>query len=277
MDRAERQQRIIEYLKIRPLNRGQVETELLKVPNRDAVTIPEPRRIVLRKSLQEQEVNLLPIVIRRIEPDEEEREYEVVFGEDWVILAEELNIERMWALVFDLTDEQVEVARAEMAELHRGEVVDDVSIPAVPAPSGLTLTQVDALLHQRLEQHDKALRDEIGELTQIVKSLAGSSFAGSTKPLSGSSESLTEAFASLARQVEAGLAAGNLSVNLSITTISKVEPPGIKEYRELFDVMTVASLKSYASKHGIGLAGAKKKAEILERMIEWCQQSIGSQ
>lgn len=131
MDRADRQNRIIEYLKIKPSSSGEVATELLRPwPNLNRTLSPE-RYDALKQSLTQQGSNLIPLLIRRAKPDDQGREYEVIYGEDWWQVATELGIDRLWVWVFDLDDPQAAIARAEMQRLAQ---LDPQPVPPSPTP-----------------------------------------------------------------------------------------------------------------------------------------------
>ena len=117
MNQSERRNRIIEYLRIKPISHGQIYTFQLAVPESQIVEIPVERRENLRRSLTEQGSNLIPLIVRRTEDYSEEEEYEVVYGVDWCLVAKELDIEKLWVWVFDMTDEQAVAAKAEMEQL----------------------------------------------------------------------------------------------------------------------------------------------------------------
>ncbi len=114
-----RQETIIHYLRVKPSNHGEVETVLLKIPEREKIKgkISADERKLIEETFKEQGTNLIPIIVRRIEPDEEENEYEVVYGQKWCIIADELGIDRLWTWVFDLDDDQVPLIQEKMAAL----------------------------------------------------------------------------------------------------------------------------------------------------------------
>lgn len=113
------QEKIIHYLRVKPSNHGEVERVLLAIPNKEKVKseISQQERELIEETFKEQGTNLIPIIVRRIEPDEEEHEYEVVYGQKWCIIAEELEIDRLWTWVFDLKDDQVPLIQEKMADL----------------------------------------------------------------------------------------------------------------------------------------------------------------
>ncbi|MFW6296437.1 MAG: hypothetical protein ACOC04_04535 [Halothece sp.] len=113
------QETIINYLRVKPSNHGEVETVLLAVPDKETVKseISPDERKLIEQTFKEQGTNLIPIIVRRIEPDEEEHEYEVVYGQKWCIIAEELGIDRLWTWVFDLENDEVPLIQQKMAAL----------------------------------------------------------------------------------------------------------------------------------------------------------------
>ena len=117
MDQLERQKRIVEYLRIKPINHGQIHISQIVVPEHQIGEISQERREKLKQSLIEQGSNLIPLIVRRLEVDDDLQNYEVVYGADWCLVSQELNIERLWVWVFDLTDQQAAAAKAQMEDL----------------------------------------------------------------------------------------------------------------------------------------------------------------
>lgn len=114
-DYHERRRLIRESLKIQPLSHGQVYTYTVGVRSQPEIS-PE-RYAELRWSLENHKSNLIPIVVRRTDSLGDEKEYEAIYGADWVQVAEEMGIEMLWAWVFDLSDEEVKATQAEFAML----------------------------------------------------------------------------------------------------------------------------------------------------------------
>ncbi len=114
-DYHERRRLIRESLKIQPLSHGQVYTYTVGVRSQPEIS-PE-RYAELRWSLENHKSNLIPIVVRRTDSLGDEKEYEAIYGADWVKVAEEMGIEMLWAWVFDLSDEEVKATQAEFAML----------------------------------------------------------------------------------------------------------------------------------------------------------------
>jgi hypothetical protein len=117
MDASERRELIRNSLRIEPIIHGQVYTFQIAVPEFQNPEISSERYRLLKESLDERKSNLIPLIVRRTQKYSEEEEYEVVYGADWCVVAKELEIERLWAWVFDLTDEQAAAAKEEMEKL----------------------------------------------------------------------------------------------------------------------------------------------------------------
>ncbi|MFK0731575.1 MAG: ParB N-terminal domain-containing protein, partial [Gloeotrichia echinulata HAB0833] len=117
MNAAERRDRIVEYLRIKPISHGQIYTFQIAIPESEVVELPFEKREQLKMSLTQQGTNLIPLIVRRTEAYSEEEEYEVVYGADWCLVAKELDIEKLWVWVFNLTDEQAAAAKQEMQQL----------------------------------------------------------------------------------------------------------------------------------------------------------------
>jgi DNA uptake protein ComE-like DNA-binding protein len=117
MNSTERRARIRANLGIEPISHGQVYTYQIAIPPSEQQDIPLERHQQIEDSLTQHKSNLIPLIVRRTEAYSEEEEYELVHGADWCIVAKELNIEKLWVWVFDMTDEQAIAAKAEMQDL----------------------------------------------------------------------------------------------------------------------------------------------------------------
>jgi len=99
---AERQ-KIIEYLKIKPIHHGQLEVHQIYVPPEQQLEPPPSHREIIDYF----QANLHPIVVRRTQQYGEDQEYELVYGADWYQAVKLAGLQRVWVWVFDLTDDQV--------------------------------------------------------------------------------------------------------------------------------------------------------------------------
>ena len=118
MSQEIRRELISRNLGIKPISHGQVYTFQVVLPDSRKRAISLEQRQAIEKSLIAHQTNLVSLVIRRTNAyDDEDIEYELVHGADWLQLAQELDLEKVWAWVFDMTDEQMTTAIAEMESL----------------------------------------------------------------------------------------------------------------------------------------------------------------
>ncbi len=117
MEKTEWRKLIAQHLKVKPLHHGQVFTEEIAISISQNQVISKERKEDLTRSLQQYNSNLIPLILRRSDQYGENFEYEVIYGADWCIIAQELNIEKLWAWVFDLNEDQALAIQAEMEEL----------------------------------------------------------------------------------------------------------------------------------------------------------------
>ena len=171
MDRSDSQSRIIEYLPIEPIS--QIYTFQIAIPESQPGEIPQERREALRRSLIEQSSNLMPLLVRRTEAYSNEEEYEVVYGADWCIVAKELGIEQVWAWVFEMTDEEAAVAKAQMEQLATAPTEETVQIKS-------WLQQIEVSFQEQVESLTKKIEQSVKKnedyLKKQVKALTEQNF-----------------------------------------------------------------------------------------------------
>jgi hypothetical protein len=143
MDISERRARIRANLGIEPISHGQVYTFQIAIPESEQQNISLERRHLIEETLTQHKTNLIPLIVRRTEAYNEEEEYEVVYGADWCLVAKELEIEKLWVWVFDMTDEQAAVAKEEMQQL--------VGSSSSAEQSGDEETDIGSLVEQKLK------------------------------------------------------------------------------------------------------------------------------
>jgi hypothetical protein len=206
MDYTKRQQQIRDRLRPKPIHHGQLEAFLIAVPDLKLEDIPVDRKQFLKDSLEQEGSNLIPLIVRRTEAYEEE-EYEVVYGADWCLVAKEIDLERVWVWVFDLTDEQAIATRQEMELLtnsvptspnHDGQFEDsirqiNVSLQKVIKVPELMRESIPALVKDKIEiamqELKQTLTQEIMQelmpvLAQFKQSLLESGQAGGNATVS---------------------------------------------------------------------------------------------
>lgn len=172
VDYQERRRLIRESLKIQPLSHGQIYTYTVGMRSQPEIS-PE-RCEELRWSLENHKSNLIPIVVRRTENLGDDKEYEVIYGADWVKVAEDVGIETLWAWVFDLTDEEAIATRDEMAMVLDTPAASQKTIGESDRPSPpFSLADISRLLDHKLDSKLTQLS------TQLVTELVPESVANS--------------------------------------------------------------------------------------------------
>ncbi|MDZ8134945.1 MAG: Rho termination factor N-terminal domain-containing protein [Nostoc sp. DedQUE04] len=172
MNSAERRDRIVEYLRIKSISHGQVYTFQIAVPESETVEVPFEKREYLRNSLTQQGTNLIPLIVRRTEAYSEEEEYEVVYGADWCLVAKELDIEKLWVWVFDMTDVQAAAAKEEMQQLLSFSDSSDSIAVVLPSVSEDTESTTKILKQlNKLFLEVETLNKKIEQLSTSVKKL----------------------------------------------------------------------------------------------------------
>ncbi|QYO62330.1 Rho termination factor N-terminal domain-containing protein [Leptolyngbya sp. 7M] len=170
MDQLERQKRIVEYLKVKPISHGQVYTFQIAIPETESLEISPDRFEALSNSFKQQNTNLIPVIVRRTDAYSEEEDYEVVYGVDWCLVARELEIEKLWVWVFDMTDEEVVLAKQEIEQLlGRAETpVPDI----VKQVETLLKRHVENSLEKKLKHYSDSIKETINEIQENVNSLS---------------------------------------------------------------------------------------------------------
>jgi len=162
MDYLERTNRIVEYLKIKPISHGQVDIRQIAIPESIAKEVSPGRDEELSLSLTERGSNLVPLILRRTEAYSEIEDYEVVYGADWYLVAKKLGIKTLWAWVFNLTDEQAAATKAEMERLagSKSETVTDENLVNL---IGKKLDAIQQETHQRNQEEFEKLQNSFQE------------------------------------------------------------------------------------------------------------------
>ena len=166
MDQKLRRELIGRNLGIKPINHGLVYTFQVAIPEGRQQTLSMERRQALGSSLLTQGSNLVSIVIRRTEAyDDEDIEYELVHGADWLQVAQELDIEKVWAWVFDLTDEQAIATAEEMKQLSG--IGENRGKPEVTSES--PATDIADLIEHKLQLSATSTRAAMTHTLQDIK------------------------------------------------------------------------------------------------------------
>jgi len=163
MDQDTRRELISKNLGIKPISHGQVYTFQIALPDSRKKIIPLEKRQVIEQSLLSHQSNLVSLVLRRTDAYDDDIEYELVYGADWLQIAQELEIEKVWAWVFDLTDEQMGTAILEMDALMQG---SQTPSSVKPVPDGAD-RNISDLIDRKLQL-----------ATETIKNLTTSLLAG---------------------------------------------------------------------------------------------------
>lgn len=249
MNSSERNARIIESLRIKPITHGQVHTFQIAIPESENQTILFERHQVLEESLTNHKSNLVPLIVRKTEAYSEEEEYEVVYGTDWCLVAKELDIEKLWVWVFDMTDEQAAAAKMEMEQLLGSS--DPLTLDTPPAFN--ETQQIKSLL----QQFEKSLQQKLEDVNNKIAQTS----TNSTTNTSNNSEDI-------------GI--GGLSEQLEKLIEKKLEPM-VKQIKEMdlklnkfgYYAMTVAQLKAIVKERQLeGRSKMTTKDKLVTSIIE---------
>lgn len=295
-DYQERRQRIRENLKIQSISHGQVHTCLIGMA--EPPQISDDRRDELGWSLQNHQSNLIPIVVRRTDRFGDEIEYEVIHGAEWVVVAEALGIEMLWAWVFDLNDAEVAATREELAIL-LDTPINDHPLPdrpseqsPSPAPFNVSREELVQLFDERLDRyltrqgtvstaapvaesmnhsdHHSELVNQVQALTQKVEDLSDR-VSRPVEPASGSIESVQKVLESLERSVSEICKSIVPGSTITITIKPPVsEQKAQEKSTDPYKSMKLDQLKNLAAQHGIAVPEKPKptKASISKLLMD---------
>lgn len=164
-----RRELIAKNLGIKPINHGQVYSFQIALPDSRKQEISLVKRQAIENSLLEHQSNLVSLIIRRTEAyADDDIEYELVYGAAWLQIAQELEIEKIWAWVFDMTDEQAIATVTEMNALigntqHTSES-GETSDPIANADSNIGL-----LIEQKLQYAVNSIKNSIAPILNEMR------------------------------------------------------------------------------------------------------------
>jgi hypothetical protein len=179
-----RRELISRNLGIIPINHGQVYTFQIALPASDQQEIPLERFQAIESSLLHHKSNLVSLILRRTKDEaDDEIEYEVVHGADWLQVAKALDIEKLWAWVFDMTQEQALAAKAEFSELFNTAIPSATAVPDL-GDSGnleqlidrklqLATNSIKQVLASSLEQLQATVDEKLKAIQYRLDPLAG--------------------------------------------------------------------------------------------------------
>ncbi|MEH2267844.1 MAG: Rho termination factor N-terminal domain-containing protein [Nostoc sp.] len=249
MNSAERRNRIVEYLRIKSISHGQVYTFQIAIPESETVEVPFEKSEYLRNSLTQQGTNLIPLIVRRTEAYSEEEEYEVVYGADWCLIAKELDIEKLWVWVFDMTDEQAAAAKEEMQQLLGFSDSIPVVFPSVSEETESTKKILKQLNKLFLEV--ETLNKKIEQITTSIQKLEDSP----SKQVNIDDRLSQRVADAVKGVVEEIFSKQKVEISQPINSLD----PQLKDYES----MTSSQLKGIASKRNIKGRSNMKKSELI--------------
>jgi hypothetical protein len=157
---------ISENLIITPISHGQVHTFQIALPTNKKQVIPLEQRQAIEKSLLAHKTNLISLIIRRTKAyNDEDIGYELVYGADWLQIAQELGIEKVWAWVFDMTDEQADAAITDMEAITGSDGVK----PPPPTPPDTLDRDIAALIDRKLQLATESIKNSITSILNGIK------------------------------------------------------------------------------------------------------------
>ncbi|MBI4783470.1 MAG: hypothetical protein HY785_19445 [Oscillatoriophycideae cyanobacterium NC_groundwater_1537_Pr4_S-0.65um_50_18] len=156
MSQEIRRELISRNLGIIPINHGKVYAFQIALPDSEKQELSLERSQAIESSLLQHQSNLVSLILRRTESYGDDIEYELVYGAEWLQVAQQLDIEMLWAWVFDMTDEQALAAKSEFSQLFGSSIY---------APTGTEQSSGDsANLEQMLDRKLQATADSIKQV-----------------------------------------------------------------------------------------------------------------
>ncbi|MBD3880626.1 hypothetical protein IFO70_02545 [Phormidium tenue FACHB-886] len=161
-----RRELISRNLGIKPINHGQIHTFQIALPDSRKQAISLEQRQAIEKSLVAHQSNLISLIVRRTDAyEDEDIEYELVYGADWLQVAQELDVEKVWAWVFDMTEEQAIAAIAEMESLSGTSKTPQFSEKS----SDEIGSDIATLIDQKLQLATDSIRNSIASALNGIK------------------------------------------------------------------------------------------------------------
>jgi hypothetical protein len=179
MNQDIRRELISKNLGIKPINHGQIYTFQIALPDPKKSSLSLERQRVIEQSLLEHQSNLVSLIVRRTDtyPDDD-IEYELVYGADWLQIAQTLDIEKVWAWVFDMTDEQAIALATQMESLIlssttselQDELISSVENHESNEQFSDSVRQIDQRIDHKLQLATDSIKQSIIATLNTIKS-----------------------------------------------------------------------------------------------------------
>jgi hypothetical protein len=279
MDEKERRDRIVNYLRIKPVNHGQIYTFQIAIPPSENIDIPWERQEHLKMTLTQQGTNLMPLIVRRTEAYSDEEEYELVYGVDWYLVAKELDIEKLWVWVFNMTDEEVVTAKEEMQQLLEiGKAEPTQSVDKNSKQESEMIQFLNRELN-KLSQQVAALSKNIDLISTSIKQIQ------ETQKTQTLSDDVIETIRVTVKQIFEGNITKIIPPSPETTTIkpvvektktqtrSKDTDPSDTNDKE-YSKMTVSQLKSQVKERNIKVKPNSKKDDLIKALTNFDKNNL---
>lgn len=269
MDYADRQKRIVEHLRIKSTSHGQIYTFQMAVSPSTPTNIPLERFEAIKHSLTQQGTNLIPLIIRRTEAYSEEEEYEVIYGVDWYLVAKEIGIEKLWVWVFNMTDEEAQIASQEM-ELLAGK--SEANVPVAVLPDSIK-PDSDKQIELLVKQFEKLLAEQYSSMVRKIELSLGKLQESTTHALENklselflqdkSAEYLVDKLGELFSKVD------KIEAAMENRPLVKLEPVvNLSSYsKDELNSMSISILKPIAKGRGLKGYSNWRKDKLIDAII----------
>jgi len=151
-----------EELSAQPVNLELIPISKITVPESQERDIPPERYEALFNSLADRGSNLIPLLVRLMDNYDSEQQYEIICGADWCQVAKEFEIKELWAWIYEMTDEQVEIARQQMEKLTQA------PMPETPNFAPL-LQQLKVSFDRKVESLTQKIDQSINKNQEVIK------------------------------------------------------------------------------------------------------------
>ncbi|MBW4661358.1 MAG: hypothetical protein KME15_22010 [Drouetiella hepatica Uher 2000/2452] len=189
MSQEIRRELISKNLGIIPINHGKVYTFQIALPDPGKQEISLERSQAIESSLLQHQSNLASLILRRTESYGDDIEYELVYGAEWLQVAQKLDIEMLWAWVFDMTDEQALAAKAELSQLFSS----SISVPDSGEQHPVDSADLEQMIDRKLQSTANSIKQVLAASLDKFKE----AFDDKLKTLHYGLDRLTDSFSEI--------------------------------------------------------------------------------